>query len=42
MENLPAPQLTQALAPGISLNFPASQIVHVPPLGPELPGLHSH
>ena len=35
-----AGHVVHALAPGASLYFPASHAVHVPPLGPEKPGLH--
>jgi len=40
VENWPVPQLIQGVAPGTSLNFPATHIVHVPPFIPVAPRLH--
>ena len=41
-ENVPGAHSLQASAPAIDLNFPATQAVHVPPFGPEVPGSHKH
>ena len=41
-EYFPEPQLSHALAPALALYFPATQAVHVPPFGPEVPGSHKH
>ena len=40
-EYLPAPQLVHAAEPVAALYVPATQAVHVPPFGPEYPGLQT-
>ena len=36
----PATQAVQAWVPCVSLYFPVSHAIHVPPFGPVYPGLH--